>query len=436
MSSEDLNQALEVASEKQLSPSERASLIAAQEILVSSEDKRSTLYQLRLATSHEELRGFASDARYRHQAGLDYQLDLTERIHGRLSLALAEDSLGNRSTILDNSYIAFDWNDWTYGLGRIDRWWGPGWQTSLILSNNARPSPGAFISRNTMSASDLPIVEKLGPWGLTVFGNQLEGNRHIPHAKLLGFRFVAQPLENLEIGFSRTAQWGGEGRPESLSNLWKLITGQDNRGDDGIGLDGANEPGNQLAGVDWRWTVNLAETPITIYGQLIGEDEAGGLPSRHLGMLGIEMPLVTSLTHGRLFVEASDTTMRFWDDPIPNSAYNHTIYQSGYRYYGDVIGASSDNDSRTLTLGGYHETDKLGSLTWKAVYARINRDGIESGNQIAPNGTNTLLLSFDYTKPLNENASVHFGGYHSRNPIAQHTDFSDTGLSIGISLLK
>ena len=49
-----------------------------------------------------------------------------------------------------------------------------------------------------------------------------------------------------------------------------------------------NEPGNQLAGLDARWTSLWFGTPVSLYGQMIGEDEAGGFPSRYLGQFGIE----------------------------------------------------------------------------------------------------------------------------------------------------
>src|SRR5690606_33691117 len=123
-------------------------------------------------------------------------------------------------------------------------------------------------------------------------------------------------------------------------------------------------------------------------------------------------PWTTPSMHGRLFIEASDTTMRFWDDPIPNSAYNHTIYRSGYRYYGQSIGASTDNDSRTLTIGGYHDFSDLGALTWKTIYAELNRDGVAAGNPVAPINVDTVAISLEYTKSLNDNARISIGGHH------------------------
>jgi hypothetical protein len=50
----------------------------------------------------------------------------------------------------------------------------------------------------------------------------------VPHAKIIGGRFTFSPFQSLELGASRIMQWGGEGRPESLSNFWDGLTGKDN----------------------------------------------------------------------------------------------------------------------------------------------------------------------------------------------------------------
>ena len=42
---------------------------------------------------------------------------------------------------LDGSYIAARLGNWSASFGQVERWWGPGWDGSLILSTNARPIP-------------------------------------------------------------------------------------------------------------------------------------------------------------------------------------------------------------------------------------------------------------------------------------------------------
>src|SRR5690606_10852460 len=82
-----------------------------------------------------------------------------------------------------------------------------------------------------------------------------------------------KPRPWLELGLSRTAQWCGEGRPCDLETFGRLLVGRDNRSDT---LRESEEPGNQMAGYDVRVRSPWRTVPAAFYGQLIGEDEAGG----------------------------------------------------------------------------------------------------------------------------------------------------------------
>ena len=46
---------------------------------------------------------------------------------------------------LDGSYISARLGNWSTTFGQVDRWWGPGWDGSLILSTNARPIPAISL---------------------------------------------------------------------------------------------------------------------------------------------------------------------------------------------------------------------------------------------------------------------------------------------------
>jgi len=59
-------------------------------------------------------------------------------------------------------------------------------------------------------------------------------------------------------------------------------------------LDGSNEPGNQQASVDMRYSFATANLSNAIYFQFTGEDEAGGLPSRGIIQLGFRKQLYVS----------------------------------------------------------------------------------------------------------------------------------------------
>ena len=55
----------------------------------------------------------------------------------------------NNETRFDESYFAYYFNNHVLTIGRTSRWWSPSSDSSLILSNSARPSPGiSFTNYN------------------------------------------------------------------------------------------------------------------------------------------------------------------------------------------------------------------------------------------------------------------------------------------------
>ncbi|MDQ8186824.1 capsule assembly Wzi family protein [Pelagicoccus sp. SDUM812002] len=430
LSDKEIASSIASLNEDELTAEQSQSLNALQQRLLNTASA-STVIQY--GNRRQELRGFADD--FREQGEIRFKSSEQVGLFTfHLQASAVDNPLDDKEVRLDGSYIAVDLKNWQFGAGAVDRWWGPGWQGSLILSNNARPSPGIFLNRNTTKAFNLPVLRMLGPWSFSSFANQLESDRHIPEAKLLGARFTFKPIDSLEVGLTRTAQWGGDGRPETWDSLKDLILGNDNVGDGGIELDGSNEPGNQLGGIDLRWTTRFADQSVTFYGQLIGEDEAGGFPSRKIGLFGVETPVNTDWSNGRIFLEASDTTMDFLDDRFANSAYNHSIYQSGYRYRGNAIGASTDNDSRLLTLGGMHEIGPLNSLTWKAQYASLNRDGSPGRNTVASSHEQTGIVSAKFERKLNEQVCLGVNATHILNDVTPDSRISKSSIQVSLTI--
>lgn len=250
---------------------------------------------------------------------------------------------------LDGSYLARAFGNWGVTLGAIDRWWGAGWQSSLLLSNNARPVPGISLQRNRAHEFETPLLSWLGPWQLQAFIGQMEEDRSIPQAKLLGLRVSAKPTQWLEVAASRTAQWGGDGRSESLSNFKDVIIGNV---DNNPSPQNADDPSNQLAGFDIK---TLWQTPWGnqgFYIQHIGEDEAGLQPSRLMHSFGANGLIGIARHRLHWFYEATRTTIgAVIGDERPNLAYEHGTYSTGYRYKGRSLGASIDNDSKLDTFG-------------------------------------------------------------------------------------
>ncbi|WP_300521446.1 capsule assembly Wzi family protein [Alcanivorax sp.] len=275
----------------------------------------------------------------------------------------------------DDTYLAGIVGNWQLGVGAIDRWWGPGWQSSLALSNNARPVPGLWISRQMPLAPESPWLSWIGPWDLQVIAGQLEKDRAVPKARLLGARFVFNPLDSLQIGLTRLAQWGGEGRPQDLDAFWNAVIGRDNG--QTSGLKEGEDPSNQIAGFDFRLSLTPGDVPVGVYGQFMGEDEAGGLPSKFSSLAGLDM--VTDFGQGsqRFFLEATETVAGSWiSERRFNTAYEHGTYRSGFRHYGRNMAITWEGDARALTFGiqQYFRSDVTVALHLSQ--ATLNQDGV------------------------------------------------------------
>jgi len=334
------------------------------------------------------IRGFQNTPREEAElaAGLSWYSD---RFNIDLNIQGVDDPLDGEDVRADGSEIGLSLGNFTLAASTMERWWGPGWDGSLILSNNARPIPSFTLRRNVTKAFESKWLRWIGPWDVRLIWGQMESDRVIPNPRFFGMKISFKPHPSLEIGLSRTAQWCGDGRPCDFDTFVDLFLGKDNVGD--AGTTPENEPGNQLAGVDIRWSNQWLGTPMAFYGQIIGEDEAGGFPSRPLAMAGVEFTGWSENNRWsyRWYAEAAGTSCDFLKDDRFNCAYNHGIYETGYRYRGRVVGHGAENDSLIGTLGMVLVTEYGREFRALLRTGEINRGG-------PPDPRNTLTAT-----PLN-----------------------------------
>ncbi|MEL7298113.1 MAG: capsule assembly Wzi family protein, partial [Pseudomonadota bacterium] len=329
------------------------------------------------------LRGFEDRAREDSDvtAGVAWMGD---RFAARINVNAVSSPDDDQDVRMDGSFVGVAIGNYMVSAGVMERWWGPGYDGSIILGNNHRPIPAISIERNDTAPFRNKWLSWLGPWDASFVWGQLENDRAVPNARFLGLRVNFRPLQSLEIGLSRTAQWCGNGdRPCDLDALVNLTIGRDNRGD---GVDISNEPGNQLAGVDFRWRPPSDFVSTALYGQFIGEDEAGGFPSRYLGLLGVEVSGRLRGASIRGFAEFAGTTCQFYESSTrPNCGYNNRVYPTGYRYRGRSIGHSADNDAEVVSIGAIAVTQTGDTFLAVIRSADLNQEGEpDPANTITP----------------------------------------------------
>jgi hypothetical protein len=291
----------------------------------------------------------------------------------------------------------------------MERWWGPGWDGSLILSTNARPIPTITLERNYTDAFKTRLLSWAGPWRASIAVGQAEGSDvAVPDARFMAARLNFKPRPWLEVGLTRTAQWCGVGRVCGWRTFRDLLIGRDNRGPS---LSADAEPGNQMAGYDMRLRSPWRPLPVAVYTQWIGEDEAGGLPSKFLGLAGIETWGNSRLGAWRLRAEFSDTTCTFTrEQPQFDCAYRNARYPQGYTYRGRIIGHSMDNDSRMYTLAALLIQDDATSASLSLRRVELNRDGGAHAISTVPRDFNNVELRVSRTASIGKiTAGVGYG---------------------------
>ena len=324
-------------------------------------------------------------------AGVQYT---GERFAFRAQATAVADADDGKEFRPDGSYAAAVLGNWMFHAGYIDRWWGPGWEGSLIYGSNARPIPSLTVERNYSDAIDHPWLRWIGQWRFATTMGQLEGSRDdAPDARFFGARLTWKPHPRLEVGISRSAQWCGDGRPCDADTFWDLLTGNDND------QPPEEQPGNQMAGFDARWSLPFA--PVAVYGQMIGEDEAGFLPSQYLGLFGVEFTGGFGDRSWRAHVEYADTACSFYDsNPNFGCAYRNVIYSDGYQYYDRSIGHSLDGDSEQVAAGLLLVNAEGSSWELTVQSADVNRASANPVHSVEPAAAKIRSADLYHRRPL------------------------------------
>ena len=119
-----------------------------------------------------------------------------------------------------------------------------------------------------------------------------------------------------------------------------------------------------------------------LYMQMMGEDEAGYLPSRKSWLFGIDWTTQFFYDDQQWFLEATNTLADdLTGEGMPDYAYNHSQYQTGYQYYGRAIGSTFDADAEAITLGLFNFVNNGSNVTAMLTYANLNKDGGNRVNQ-------------------------------------------------------
>ena len=208
----------------------------------------------------------------------------------------------NQGRFLD-TYVALNLSDWQLSYGNQSIWWGPSQGGPLMFSDNAAPIRMFRVNRVTPFTLPeflgCPRTHATGSLHRTILGIRIRLNGPLglvgqygqslnPQPIVHGERISFKPTSNLEIGLSRTTDYGGPGYPLTLHSFLRSVfsTGNTLAGN-------ANKPGARRSGMDFSYRIPGLRDGATLYAEGLAEhDEVTPLlgPDVAAWLAGIYIP--------------------------------------------------------------------------------------------------------------------------------------------------
>jgi hypothetical protein len=261
-----------------------------------------------------------------------------DTVNSTSQLALNYDEYNNFT--LDSSYLQYTKGIATYGVGKVDRHWSFSDNTSLILSNNARPSNSIYLKlKNRFGYDWMPSKAN---WSFEGFNGITEDPINESKSMLLGMRAILSPAEGLDFELIQTSQWGGNKFDNGISSLGAALFFDSN--------EGSNSNVNKMAGFGISYLIPNNVIPLRIYGQAIGEDESGNLPSCFAHLAGLEWTNTKIKYPTTVSIETIDTRINITEHGNcgANTMYNNGNYK--YTNYGKTMGSAIDTEGTSFGL--------------------------------------------------------------------------------------
>lgn len=327
---------------------------------------------------------------------------------------------------VEGSYLAGKlFNQWLIA-GQMPTYWGPGHDGSLIRGDASRPVYGFTAQRAEQKAFESKWLSWIGPWQYQAFFGRLDDYNAVPDTNLVGLRLTAQPLPYLELGASRTFQIDGEGQPGSAKAYWNAFIGKDNECN-AQGCSGEGNASNQLAGFDARLNLQqLVNVPMSLYGQFIGEDEAGLLPSKKMYLAGADYSSAYKDMPFQLYAEWANTET---NGDAKGISYNHHIYKDGYYQHGFPLGHAMGGDGEMVSVGGDIRFDLMNRLSGRVLFAKVNQSN-RLTNVAFPEDDKVKALDLTWTHYIKPTIPLKINGWISDSD----REGNDAGASVGVEI--
>lgn len=181
----------------------------------------------------------------------------------------------------NNSYGYFLLGNWALGVDQFNRWWGPAYSDSMILSQNIEPFPTVTLQRLSAVAFKTKWLRWIGPWSFTTSLSK-DGPAFYPYPSgvddiLFWYSSLSfRPRTSLQFDISRSTHFAGKQRPVNGAMLLHILMLQN-------AYDGHMPPQEVPGSDEWdiglRWGLqNTFHIPVDFYMQTLFSGIYGWMP--------------------------------------------------------------------------------------------------------------------------------------------------------------
>jgi membrane-associated phospholipid phosphatase len=250
----------------------------------------------------------------------------------------------NRFDVLEG-YAGLQINNWQITFGKQSLWW-------MLFSANSEPI--LMLQLNRVKPFQLPsILSVFGPMRIDYLVGRLDGYHWVYGVNsgfvgswtqslsdepfIVGEKLSFKPSENLELGISATALFGGPGVPATTHRLLKAMFSTGN------GLPGTTgDAGDRRGGFDFSYRIPGARDWLTLYADAFTDDEpnpwfAWNKAAFTSGLYLSHVPRIRNLDFR---VEGIFTDLPGGQPTVQHGFfYSNSRFKSGYTNDGNLIGS-------------------------------------------------------------------------------------------------
>jgi hypothetical protein len=300
---------------------------------------------------------------------------------------------------LMEGYVAAQIFNHNFSFGKSDEWWGPGKGGAYAYSNNAENIYAFRIDR--VEPLRVPLLSRLtGPFRYQFLVGSLKGHTFFNdpwvHAEKISFK----PTPDLEIGFERTAIWGGKGHtPITIHSFLKSFFSFQNIS--AAEKFSRNDPGARFGAFDLSYRLPYLRNWLTFLVDSDAHDDVSPIsaPRRAAFRTGLYLSHVPAIPKLDLRVEAVMDDQSTSRSVSGEFTYYETEVPQGYTNAGQIFG---DWMGREAKGGQAWATYHLSGNEWISASWR----GQKAAKDFIPGGTTLNDVSFQAVKRIGPDFEV------------------------------